>query len=121
MRAAVGFTAAAAGVSYFASPSLSVLAKWLLSVALTASGTALAVGVLTPIAGAFVSLCFLGIAVSWLPAPFLYLHDTAAIAFAVVVSAAAIALLGPGAFSVDGHLFGRREIIIPPSSDEPEP
>ena len=31
----------------------------------------------------------------------------------VVVDAAAIALLGPGAFSVDAHFFGRREIRIP--------
>jgi len=29
--------------------------------------------------------------------------------------AAAIVLLGPGAFSLDARLFGRREIIIPPS------
>jgi hypothetical protein len=33
----------------------------------------------------------------------------------VVAVAAAIILLGPGAFSVDCFLFGRREIIIPPS------
>jgi hypothetical protein len=23
-------------------------------------------------------------------------------------------LLGPGAFSLDGYIFGRREIVIPP-------
>jgi uncharacterized membrane protein YphA (DoxX/SURF4 family) len=34
--------------------------------------------------------------------------------------AVSIALLGPGAFSVDARLFGRREIIIPPSSDSPK-
>lgn len=28
----------------------------------------------------------------------------------------ALALLGPGAFSIDAYLFGRREIIIPDSS-----
>jgi hypothetical protein len=27
----------------------------------------------------------------------------------------ALILIGPGAFSVDARLFGRREIIIPPS------
>ena len=31
----------------------------------------------------------------------------------VIILAAAIALLGPGAFSVDARLFGRREILIP--------
>lgn len=39
----------------------------------------------------------------------------------LVVLAAAIFLLGPGAFSLDARLFGRREIIIPknPAADNP--
>jgi hypothetical protein len=28
--------------------------------------------------------------------------------------------LGPGAFSLDARLFGRREIIIPPAPRRPE-
>jgi uncharacterized membrane protein YphA (DoxX/SURF4 family) len=36
-------------------------------------------------------------------------------AFAIVIGAA-VACLGPGAFSLDSRLFGRREIIIPKSS-----
>lgn len=35
---------------------------------------------------------------------------------ALVVLATAIALLGPGAFSIDSQLFGRREILIPQST-----
>ncbi|HEX3543577.1 MAG TPA: hypothetical protein VHT31_03545 [Candidatus Acidoferrum sp.] len=38
----------------------------------------------------------------------------------MIVMAAAIALLGPGAFSLDARLFGRREILIPPPSREPK-
>ena len=34
------------------------------------------------------------------------------VVFAIVILAAAIALLGPGAFSVDARLFGHREILI---------
>lgn len=30
----------------------------------------------------------------------------------------AIAILGPGAFSIDARMFGRREIIIPSSSSK---
>jgi len=45
------------------------------------------------------------------------LHDTRLAAFSVIVVAAALILIGPGAFSLDGYLFGRREIIIPPSSN----
>jgi hypothetical protein len=33
------------------------------------------------------------------------------------VNAAALALLGPGAYSVDARLFGRRVILIPPPKD----
>jgi hypothetical protein len=41
-------------------------------------------------------------------------------AYGMIITAAALALLGPGAFSLDGRLFGRREIVIPPSSRPPE-
>lgn len=34
-------------------------------------------------------------------------------AFNVIVLTTAIALLGPGAFSIDARMFGRREILIP--------
>jgi len=34
----------------------------------------------------------------------------------VAVMSAAIFMLGPGAFSVDARMFGRRKIIIPPAS-----
>jgi uncharacterized membrane protein YphA (DoxX/SURF4 family) len=34
----------------------------------------------------------------------------------IALMAVAVALLGPGAFSLDARLFGRREIVIPPVS-----
>ena len=37
----------------------------------------------------------------------------------LIVLAPAIALLGPGAFSIDSRLFGRREILIPHATREP--
>jgi hypothetical protein len=39
--------------------------------------------------------------------------------FGLMVLATAIALLGPGAFSIDSRLFGRREILIPHATREP--
>jgi uncharacterized membrane protein YphA (DoxX/SURF4 family) len=33
----------------------------------------------------------------------------------LIVMAIVIAVLGPGAFSLDSRMFGRREIVIPPS------
>ena len=91
------------------------MAEWLLGVVLVGSGSALTIGFLTPLAGLVVGLSFLGIVLSWFPAPLWGVHDAKPIAIGMIVTAAAIALLGPGAFSLDGRLFGRREIVIPPS------
>ena len=33
------------------------------------------------------------------------------------LNAAALALLGPGAYSVDARLFGRRVVVVPPRKD----
>jgi hypothetical protein len=40
-------------------------------------------------------------------------HTSALAAFNLAAISGALVLLGPGAFSLDARLFGRREIIIP--------
>lgn len=35
----------------------------------------------------------------------------------LLMSSAALALLGPGAYSIDARLFGRRVVIVPPRRD----
>jgi hypothetical protein len=40
-------------------------------------------------------------------------HISALTAFNLAAISAALVLLGPGSFSLDARLFGRREIIIP--------
>jgi hypothetical protein len=35
----------------------------------------------------------------------------------LMLNAAALALLGPGAYSVDARLFGRRVVVVPPPRD----
>jgi uncharacterized membrane protein YphA (DoxX/SURF4 family) len=35
----------------------------------------------------------------------------------LLLTSAALALLGPGAFSVDARLFGRRVVVVPPRKD----
>ena len=40
-------------------------------------------------------------------------HISALAALNLAAISAALVLLGPGAFSLDARLFGRREIIIP--------
>jgi uncharacterized membrane protein YphA (DoxX/SURF4 family) len=120
LRAALGLTAAAQGVFYLSGPSNPSPGKWLLGLALIVSGMALAAGFFTPVAGLLLGLCFLGIALSWFPAPTWGLHDARLVACGMIITAIALALLGPGAFSLDGRLFGRREIVIPPSPRPPE-
>jgi hypothetical protein len=55
----------------------------------------------------------IAISLSWAPQPEVNLFDAALPAILMTIVAAAVAFLGPGAFSVDARLFGRREIIIP--------
>jgi uncharacterized membrane protein YphA (DoxX/SURF4 family) len=120
LRAAVGLAATAVGILYLSGTSNPSFDKWLAGLTLTICGAALAIGFLTPYAGLLVGACFLGIAFSWLSAPSWGLHDARLAAFGMIITAVAIALLGPGAFSLDGRLFGRREILIPPAARPPE-
>jgi hypothetical protein len=75
----------------------------------------MALGFLTPGAGVAAGiLCLAGIALPDLATsggP----RGAAAAALLATLSAA-VALVGPGAFSVDARLFGRREIILPRAS-----
>jgi hypothetical protein len=81
------------------------------------SGLLLVAGYLTPLAAVSAALsCVCSLA--WLQAPlpnFFESKSATALAMAVVAS---LVCLGPGAFSLDSHLFGRREIIIPDASGQ---
>lgn len=120
LRAAVGVWAAIEGGSHVlgagsasasGDPAL-ILAGGGLAVL---SGAALVVGFLTPVAALILALLGSGRALSWVPAPDPYLIGTHAGAWFITIVAVGVGLLGPGAFSLDSWLFGRREIIIPPS------
>jgi hypothetical protein len=73
-----------------------------LACVLVLDGVALVVGGLTPIAAVPATIAVLGRVLAAQPGS----------AWALVV-AVAIGLLGPGAYSVDARLFGRREIEVP--------
>ena len=72
---------------------------------LLAGAVCLFLGLFTPLAAVSIGLTLLGLALRTTPYPIQELE--------VVVLAVVIVLLGPGAFSIDARMFGRREILIP--------
>ncbi len=68
---------------------------------------ALCVGYLTPIAAA---AAFVLHASTWFSTGV----DGAPVAVVLAFDAIALALLGPGAYSVDSYRFGRRVVVLPP-------
>jgi uncharacterized membrane protein YphA (DoxX/SURF4 family) len=78
-----------------------------------AVGVLLLIGFLTPVVSLTVAFGVMAIAMSWLPAPSQNLFDAKLAGIFAAIMSGALALLGPGAFSLDARLFGRREIIIP--------
>jgi uncharacterized membrane protein YphA (DoxX/SURF4 family) len=79
---------------------------WVVGLLATLGGLMLAAGLLTPGAALAVGASMVS------PV----LQAEVMVAALVVVNAVALALIGPGAYSIDAYLFGRREIIIPSDS-----
>ncbi|HTW22096.1 MAG TPA: hypothetical protein VMD78_00760 [Candidatus Baltobacteraceae bacterium] len=123
MRAALGVAAACEGVlrlPWPSSPSNASLGQWVVCLTLIASGAALVLGFLTPFAGVGAGICFLAMSLQALPLPAAEMPDARILALGGMIAAISIVLMGPGAFSLDAHWFGRREIVIPPPIHPPE-
>ena len=101
--------------AYYLSDSGSSAGAWFVGAAGLIAGLLLLVGFLTPLAGLVVALCALGIELSLIPNCTKTLFPSLVPAILALTNLLAIMVLGPGAFSVDARLFGRREIIIPPT------
>jgi len=87
---------------------------------LLVTGGFLLAGFLTPILSPLAALECVGIALSWIPVAAWSLFEGRVAVAEMIVIAAAIALLGPGAYSVDARLFGWREIVISSGPHQPE-
>jgi uncharacterized membrane protein YphA (DoxX/SURF4 family) len=78
--------------------ALLIIAGYRTRVAVVAATVAIVVGMIACIGG-----------------PVLQVLDTRTTEVFAIMIAAALACLGPGAFSLDSRMFGRREIVIPRS------
>jgi putative oxidoreductase len=117
LRIATGCVAVAQGWMHLAQATNPTFATWAIGGLPIASGAAVLIGFLTPCTGLL--LCAT-IPLFWFPvrSEALFFDRTAAVL--IMADAAALALLGPGAFSIDARLFGRREILIPQESHAPK-
>jgi uncharacterized membrane protein YphA (DoxX/SURF4 family) len=119
LRAAIGVTAVGQGAIYLSHAGGWTFELLSCSAMLLAGGFCLLIGFLTPLVAALIGIAVLVSAVS-LPLRGGYLFNNKLATVEIIVMAVAIGLLGPGAFSMDARLFGRREIVIPAGSSTPK-
>lgn len=90
-----------------AGPFIRLGSAWFL-LAPAAVAIALALGLLTPVVSA---LCILLEVTTWVTSAM----AIEAVHVCAVLVALSLSMLGPGAYSLDARLFGRRQVILPSS------
>jgi uncharacterized membrane protein YphA (DoxX/SURF4 family) len=119
LRAVAGAAAIMHGGSYLVQGAEPMTTSWALAGLAVLSGAGLVAGFLTPGAAVAVGASTLAIAAtSTTPVGGSLAAHWQGAGF-VTVDALALAMLGPGAHSIDAWLFGRREIVIPDTSGRP--
>jgi uncharacterized membrane protein YphA (DoxX/SURF4 family) len=120
LRSAVGVTLIIQSASALVDSQGMTVGAWAGCLIELASGISLLIGFVTPAAAIFAVLVHVGIGLSWFPVPAQVFFNSGPLTADLVITTMACAFLGPGAFSLDARLFGRRKIIIPRSSGLPK-
>jgi uncharacterized membrane protein YphA (DoxX/SURF4 family) len=120
LRATFGIAAVVQGGAYLFGRGHPTLGTWAAGLLTLACGASLLIGFLTQLAGLLMGLGSIALAFSSLPPTAQNPLDNGFSILFVVSLSAAIMLVGPGAYSLDARLFGRREIIIPQASGTSE-
>lgn len=104
----VGVTLIAQTVTQIRTSELTA-SGWIVAALVFLAAGCLLLGFVTPVMTILIGMASLAFAIS---SPGQYLD--------IVVLSIVISLLGPGAFSIDARMFGRREILIPSASRSPK-
>jgi len=113
LRFAVAFSAIAQGCCSLAPGNPVSSSVWAVAVSAVVVGLVLLIGFMTPFAGGAATIGYLVLGISTFLANDASRQGQGLTALNLAVMSIALVLLGPGAFSLDARLFGRREIIIP--------
>jgi uncharacterized membrane protein YphA (DoxX/SURF4 family) len=113
LRLTVGLSVVIQGAGMLIAPHGPTVGSWAMGLGVMLVGAALLIGFLTPLAGASAAIGNSVVGFSLLAGSTAMLHERVLPAIQLAVMSVALVMLGPGAFSLDAHLFGRREITIP--------
>jgi uncharacterized membrane protein YphA (DoxX/SURF4 family) len=119
LRATVGILAGVQGSLYLIHSDRASFVVRGLGLLMILSGAGLFFGLFTQPLALLPGLASLAMLFGWLPSGLQNILTGRLSSLLEVVMILTIILLGPGAFSLDARLFGRREIIIPPVNRPP--
>jgi uncharacterized membrane protein YphA (DoxX/SURF4 family) len=117
LRAVIGFTAAWQGALSLATKDVGATVH-IVGGLTVLTGISLVTGFRTRLASFLIALGVAFVSLGTFPLPTRDLFDRLLPALFAETISMAVVFLGPGAFSIDAYLYGRKEIIIPYRSRE---